>query len=399
MGVSRYMVVRMLDSFFRRWWLYLIPVVLLVGLGASKVAAAKSTYVASGTVNVASSTLLSTLSDVRGNPSYGYDTPATATGKQLNALVQTDQFVRDVAATAGLNGQLSSGLITLDQVRAAVTSFAAGPNVLKVSATYADPATAQKLATATINRYIEMVLGSEVSDSTAAQSFYSQLAAKYKSEVTTARQRLEDYFAAHPSTPGKPRPDQEISDLSNLNSNATQAENRYNQAVGKSEDAQSSIQQVKSDINQRLRIVDAPQAGIKQAQLKKSLLSFGMFFLIGLLLTLGMVVIATVLDRSVRNAVDVRDRLGLRLLATIPDVGSSLAARPKKAKAPETASEPAVDTGEALATARGPLGLTLATEGAAEAVSVGTATEPSTGRSRATRAIVARRTGSGKPTS
>ena len=94
--MSRITILRLLESFFRRWWLCLVPVLLLAGLGARLVMGQSQAYRSIGSVNVANSTLVATLTDVRGNPSFGYDTAAGATSKQVNSLLQTDQFLRDV---------------------------------------------------------------------------------------------------------------------------------------------------------------------------------------------------------------------------------------------------------------------------------------------------------------
>ncbi|MDQ1423423.1 MAG: hypothetical protein QOD72_921, partial [Acidimicrobiaceae bacterium] len=83
-------LVRLLDSFMRRWWLYLVPVLLLAGFGAVTASATKDSFVSIGTVSVSSSTLVEKLSQTNNTPNFGYDTPAGATTKQLGSQLQTD---------------------------------------------------------------------------------------------------------------------------------------------------------------------------------------------------------------------------------------------------------------------------------------------------------------------
>ena len=68
---------RLLETFFRRWWLYLLPLVLFVGVGVLKGARSTSGYESVGTVDVSSSTVLSQLTpSVRGD-NFGYQIQPT----------------------------------------------------------------------------------------------------------------------------------------------------------------------------------------------------------------------------------------------------------------------------------------------------------------------------------
>jgi len=57
---------------------------------------------------------------------------------------------------------------------------------------------------------------------------------------------------------------------------------------------------------------------VPQAKLKKSLLSFAMFLVIGILLCLGTLAVGTVFDHSLRSAADLKERIGVRVLAVVP---------------------------------------------------------------------------------
>ena len=65
-------------------------------------------------------------------------------------------------------------------------------------------------------------------------------------------------------------------------------------------------------------------------------LTFAMFVILGLILAVGGVVVATAFDHGLRTPLDVKERLGLRPLAAIPDAGSipmvsgAVAVRPRR---------------------------------------------------------------------
>ncbi len=147
--MSRSLLMRMLENFFRRWYLYLIPVVLLGVLGFLSVSKTQSSFKSIGTFNVESSTVLGSLTG-SADPGFGYDTPAAATSKRIMAQLQTDQFVNDIASRAGLSLATSGPGLTAAKVRSGIAASANGSNLVQVSASAADPNVAQKLAASTI---------------------------------------------------------------------------------------------------------------------------------------------------------------------------------------------------------------------------------------------------------
>ena len=104
--------VRLGECFFRRWYVFLIPIVLLAVLGVMQAKDLAKSYRAVGKVNVASSTLLTDITSVN-TPSFGYETPAGKTARDLNQRLGTDTFATEVAMNAGFSGApSSSGVFT-----------------------------------------------------------------------------------------------------------------------------------------------------------------------------------------------------------------------------------------------------------------------------------------------
>lgn len=319
--MSTYTVRRILEAFFRRWWLYMLPVVALSSLGAFSVLASGSTYFSAATLTVADSTLLSTLSDVRANPNYGYESPAEATSRRFNALLQTESFAAAVAKSAGLSSALTSGEVTLADVRRSVYAAPAGTNLLRVGASTREPSAAPQLVTAAIDEFVKLVVGSETSDSKAAESFYGELAVEYKVDVDKATQELDAFLAANPAVgPEAERPEASRLELARLNEQLTRAEARYESVRGKSLDAQLATKQSEADVGQRLTVVDEPQDAVLAGSLRQSVMSFAPWVVLGFLVAGVAVVGAAMLDNSVRTPLQVQERLGLRSLAFLPQV-------------------------------------------------------------------------------
>jgi uncharacterized protein involved in exopolysaccharide biosynthesis len=340
-------VLRLLESFFRRWWLYLVPVVLLGVLGFMSVSGTKKKFESSGTFNVESSTVLSNLSGDNGQ-SNGYDTPAAATSKRINATLGTDQFIKDVASRAGIAGALTNGTITPAWIRSSLSSTTNGSNLVRVIAVNEDPQVAQRLASATIDAYTQSVIDSAASQSTAAVAFFDNLIKTYQTDVDNAQAKLDDYVKAHPAPAIGARPEDEQAEITRLTADLTEARNNYNGTVGKRQDAQLSVEQAKADMGQRMRLVDAPQipAG-PQPRLKSMVFGFGTFVALGVVLSIAAVVLATLMNHSVQTAADVKDRLGARLLAVVPDSSGKKPAKVKVAKQPKV--KPAKEPKEAPA--------------------------------------------------
>jgi capsular polysaccharide biosynthesis protein len=332
-------LLRILESFFRRWWLYLVPVVVLAAIGFVSVSGTKKTYESSGTFNVENSTILSNLSGDN-SQTNGFDTPATATSKRINATLQTDQFITEIAKRAGIDGALANGTITPGWIRSSLTSTTNGANLVRVIAVNQDPAVAQRLAQGTIDAFTQSIIDSASSQSTAAVTFFDNLLTTYQTNVANAQKAVDDYVAGHPAPAIGVRPEDEQAELTRLTTALTQAQGTYNATLGKRQDAELSTEQTKADMGQRLRLVDAPQQPVApQARLKSMIFGFGTFLAVGILISLGAVVLATMMNHNLQTADDVKNRLGMRLLAIVPDASGR---RPAKVKPAKTAKQPKV---------------------------------------------------------
>lgn len=316
--MSRNMLLRLADSFFRRWPLYLVPFVLLLGAGAFTAAKSKSVYRSEGLMYVESRTLLANLTKARDTPA-SYKSPSTLATDQLNSLKRTSGFMERVIEQAGLTKAVQSGLLTVSAVRSSISVFADGDNLLHVRTSASDPETAARLATSTFDSFTRFVIEANVGESNAAKAFLDLLVASYRKDVQVAHQALDDFVAAHPEADVGKRTLVEQIQFERLTAAANADEARLAAAINKREDARLATEQTTSDVSQRLRLVDPPDVPLApESSKKKMVFSLGLFALLGLFLTGAATLAGTAVDRSIRFASDVTERLGVPVLTILP---------------------------------------------------------------------------------
>jgi hypothetical protein len=319
--VSRSFALRLLETFFRRWLLCLLPALLLITVGIESTVTAKNTYVSKGVLYVESETLLSKLTGTGPATNNGYLTPAQDASTRLNSLIGTDEFIHSIVDRAGLTDLVNSGVLTIDQVRSSVGTTPSSPNTLQVGSSNVDPQVAFRLATATIDSFIQWVIDANLSDSTTAEQFLQQLADTYETDVQTTQAALNKFLASHVEPPiGVARPAADQIQLSQLQSDFNAAQSRYTGTLSKAEDARLASAQTRSNVAGRLRLVDKPTVSSASTLTKKKIvLRFALFLALGLALSAVAVFVGTVTDKSFRSPEEIRQRLGVPLLAVVPE--------------------------------------------------------------------------------
>ena len=315
--VSRNAILRLADSFFKRWFLYLLPFLLLLGIGAATAAQSKSRYLSEGVMYVESQTLLANLTKARDTPA-SYRTPSSIATDQLSSLKRTDGFMKRVVDGAKLTAEVKSGVITVNKLRSSISIFAEGDNLVHVRALSEDARGAALLASSTIESFRRFVIDANVAESTAAKTFLDTLVISYQKDVEIAHQALDDFVVSKPEADVAKRSLADQIEFERLVAASAADEARLAAAINKREDARLATEQTTSDVSQRLRVVDppvipmAPEASRKQAVLSTALLAF-----LGLFLSGAATVAGAASDRSIRFASDVTERLRVPVLAVL----------------------------------------------------------------------------------
>jgi hypothetical protein len=311
------------ESFFRRWPLYLLPLLLLVGLGVFQARQVTAQYRSQGVLNVASNPLLSGVSPLGSNGAYGFETPSAATTRMINELLRTDVFVRGVAEHAGLQGALDAGLVTIAEIRARVYASSAGDRLLAVGASWSDARTAQQLVTATIGQYTDNVLQVAIRQTSAAETYWQGLRSGYQQAVKDAQAAVQAYVVAYPAPKIGERPTEQTLALQNLNTAITQGQAQVTNAESKIEEARLATQLARSQTGDGLQVVDPPEVpSYPEAVRREQVLAVGVYLFLGLFIVAGMLLVSTLLDRAVRSAEDIDIASGLAVVATVPSIAA-----------------------------------------------------------------------------
>jgi uncharacterized protein involved in exopolysaccharide biosynthesis len=320
--VPRLFLSRLLETFFRRPWLYVVPLVPFLGLGIATVTGTDASFRSTGVILVNRATLLSEINPIRGGQnSFGWDTPAAYTSRQINTVLGTDQFLGSVLTEAGLTGALTSGALSPLDVRNSVQARAEGDELVSISASTSDPELSFRLAQATIASYLQWEIDNNVSDSSSAQTFFESTLAPYEQRLEEARTSLERYVNANPFV-GDPinRPVEQQVEITRLTEAVNEADRQLSTAKNQINAARQATAQSSTDVAQRLRIVDSPdQPSAPESRRMQDLQTLVMYIVLGTLVSAAALVVGTMMDRSVRYSEEIAQRVHVPVLATLPD--------------------------------------------------------------------------------
>lgn len=318
----RLVILRLLESLFRRFWLYPIPIVVMVLAAIATAMTTPPIYRSSGMLVVQGQSLVASLNNLPGQGSSWYSPSSTAVS-QIHELLQTEAFVRSVVKgtplEAQMNGSAEQKASAYATVLSAIWIQSSGENLVRFGANYDDPETAARLAQGLVEGYIIWKLNTDRQDSIAAQAFFRDLLVPYQAELDEAQSNLERYIMSNPAPIRGTRPEEEQIELTRLQNDVRQAEQRVQDIIQKEETAQLRQIQDEQGIRQGYLMIDAPTVPIMPANgLRQRVMDSMIFIAVGVVLSLGAVVGNAVLDRSLRFPIDSVHQLYLPVLAVVP---------------------------------------------------------------------------------
>jgi capsular polysaccharide biosynthesis protein len=323
------MVVNLLETFFRRPVVHLIPLFLLVAFGVFSAVNADKSYRSVGVLNATSGTLLSELT---GNvPSFGFETSSAVTSRNLHQLLATDRFLDDVIRRAGLTTAVEQGFLTSGDIRASVGASTVGDNLIAVHATTPRPEQSQRLAAATLDSFVEYVVSNDIADATVRIDTYERIRDATYERYTEESEALTDYLLAHPAASDESGPITEQLEVNRLQANVARAESAYVSAEDNVNEAVLAADVARSVVERQLRVIDEPQIPVAPISgLRAMVMTVAVYAVLGVLLSIGSVVVAAALDRTIRTPDDVAAKLGLDVIAVVPSARRRLPTRQKK---------------------------------------------------------------------
>jgi uncharacterized protein involved in exopolysaccharide biosynthesis len=319
-GLTRRVMLNILEAFFRRPWLHLLPLILLGALGAASVLSMTPRYRSIGTLNATGESMLGDLTDAANTPGLTFDPPAVVTARNINQLLNTELFLSRVAEEAGLGTAITDGTLLMAQIRDYTGASADGENLVLVSSTSRNAELSQRLAKATMRSYVNYVVDSEVTESTGSAEFLEKQVRDTEGEVNAAWDEVQRYILEHPLAESRQGPLAERLQLQRLQDMLDRANERHEQALNARDSAELATAQARVVVQQRLQTVDEPELPTTpQPRLRKAALTLFLFGAVGALLSLALVVITATLDRTIRVPNDITAKFGHDVLAVIPD--------------------------------------------------------------------------------
>ena len=332
--MTRHGLMRLLESYFRHLWLYLLPIVMMVGAFGLSFIINKPKYISHGVLYVQKESLLASLNAIGANNSSIWGTPAQSTSYEINDLLQTDAFIRAIIQQTDLEQKMGGGQTAvanlIKDVRKDVWTTPLGDNQLQISGSDTNPMIAAQLVNGIIEGYSQWKLYGSQSQSEAAQGFFNDLIKNYQAELNVARQAMNTYLIAHPQPLRGDRPELEQLEIKRLQGDIDLASTRLSSALDKEENARLAQVQNENDARQTYVLIDAPQTPLKpEITLKQLAVKFGLFVAVGIILSLTAIIGGALLDRSVRFPADVTNSLNLPVLAVVPEVNLKPSKRSK----------------------------------------------------------------------
>jgi len=277
--VPRLFISRLLETFFRRKWLYLLALVPFVALGVVTVKNSTPQYRSSGTIQANKFP--------NGTDPFGQQAPGLFTAAQINTAMSTDKFLTQLIAKAQLTDDGTSSTALKETVKGAVSAASAGFDVVSITAVTSDPTLSVDLAAATIETYRDW-------ESTKYATLNPVSAPPTATTVDGAAESAGDATAAAAEAEAADEPD----------------------AASK-----AAAQKI---ISQRFPTVDTPTEAVAEPHRKKDAITLVLFLALGALVVGAAVVVATLMDKSVRYSEEVETQLHVPVLATIPDTRAAM---------------------------------------------------------------------------
>ena len=320
----RLVLLRVIDSFFRHWYLYLLPIIISAVASGFFAYTQEPAYTSSGTLYVQGESLVASLNDLPGTTANLYVTPADVYVTQAGSLLHTEAFLRSVVKGTPLEPDMNVGSEKVGQVINDINKNLrvekVNDNLVAFSATAKSPTIAKQLASQIAESYVLWKLNSQRQDSIAAQDFFGSLIEPRQQELDDARKALETYLSNNPAPPrGADRPALQTLQIEQLQTKIKTAEDRVNELRSKDDSAKLAQVQAERNLRQTYLILDAPQEPLTPTNgVTKRIQSNILFLLVGIALSILGVLGAALIDPSLRFPIDVRNRLFLPTLGMPP---------------------------------------------------------------------------------
>ncbi len=341
----RLITLRILESYFRRPFLSLLPLILLTIAGIVHLMTKAPEYMTAGGISVRDEQSVTdeTLGFGGGGLNWG-ETPSESAISEFNELMVSDSFVNAIMVNTDYVYELDDPTVeeedVYDLIRESIWAEKIGDNNFGIFARAEDPVLAQQAVQATIDAFFNFNINTGVRQKENEVIFWTERFNEEKAEFEAAQSELTAYSAANPKpVRGEEDPVVEL-EKQRLQAVADSAAERYENARNTLDLATLAYYDEQTATADKYLILDSPSVPDKPTTtLTSDIVVMGIFMMIGALIGIIGVVGSAFLDRSYRYPVDVKESLELPVLGAVPtgeefisrhfqDMGQSAAAAP-----------------------------------------------------------------------
>ena len=268
-----------------------------------------------------------------------YVPPAQAYAGVLRDLLGTHSFTAAVADRSGLTAYIQShptgtgpsgtlaaltggyGVLPIDLqadevLRKGVVVSGTGSQIVTVTFRHESPDVARGVAQAVTDGFLAQLMMSRQVQAKQAVDFYEGQVKEARDQLAAAEQSLASYRAAHPEqTRAGGTPD---ATMSALQSNVDLCSSRLSALTAKLDQASEDSAAASTAAPNGARIIDPARTPVRAvSRTKLWALALGGGLAVGLSLCALVVLLISLVDTTIRDPEEVRERLGLELVGTV----------------------------------------------------------------------------------
>ncbi|MEM9561972.1 MAG: hypothetical protein AAGA93_05110 [Actinomycetota bacterium] len=321
--MSLRMLARAVEGFFRRWPIYLALVAAALALGLANATSVDRSYTSSGTMFVDNQSLVTAQSGVQDGNFFSYYSPAQFTSQELAGLLQTEVFIDSVIERAGVE-LAQDPMVQADQIielRDALTAGTSSENLVRVSASTPDPDLSFRLASATIDEFVQFKINVDIAESSASEDFFDDLTEVYREQLVDAREEVDAALLGVVDIEDLP-PRRQV-EIERLQEAELLAEARYRAALDDVEASKLAKLQTDTDVRQGYSIFDPPFIPTNpDSSVRDQITTFALYAVVGVGLALAIPTLLALGSRTVLFTGDLPNEPPT--LAVVPKVSRRL---------------------------------------------------------------------------
>ncbi len=325
---------RYLATFFRAKYLYVAALMIMVtGAAIGTYYLSRSQYESTAQIWVDTPALNNVIE--RQVVSYGLiKTPAQEQADKLYQLLQTDAFViellQNTLLASQLNGPWEHEERVVNEVRQRLVVGVLGANTLKIGYSGSDPLLCQQIVDSAITQFRNWSLQTQVEQTAVELQFYQQQLKLYDEQINDLVRRIGTLQQENPASLSSVSSPQYL-EFTRLERELEAARELH--ATTKLKSDQTSLVNSLSSSNKQVQfqVLDKPTVPQRPTfKLMKLVAYFGAGVGASMLLVLGVVIVATWQDATVRANDDIRKLGDIPVLVVVPHLPPRTALRQER---------------------------------------------------------------------